>query len=140
MLELKRFSDWRPRLFAFTAGLKTLSFAWGHDDCAVALAAGAIEAMTGTDPAEPYRGRYDDEDSARSLLAEMGHSGLDDLARSMLPETHISMARVGDIAFLKEGSEVGALGIVIGARILVLRPAGTGTVPLLTAQTAFKVG
>ncbi|MEO1986257.1 MAG: hypothetical protein ABGX47_06310 [Martelella sp.] len=141
MLDLTRRPDWRPRLFAFISGLKTMDFKWGSDDCFAALAAGAVETMTGIDPAAPLRGRYHDEASAGALLADLGHDGLAGLMRSMMPEAPVAMARVGDIALVADDNEVGgALGVVIGARVVVLRQIGTGTMPLLAAQTAFKVG
>lgn len=141
MLDLTRRPDWRPRLFAFVSGLKTLNFKWGSDDCFVTLAAGAVETMTGIDPAAPLRGRYHDAVSAAALLADLGHDGLAGLMRSMMPESPIAMARIGDIALIADDNEVGgALGVVIGARIVVLRQIGTGTMPLLAAETAFKVG
>lgn len=141
MLDLTRRPDWRPRLFAFISGLKTMEFKWGGDDCFAALAAGAVETMTGVDPAAQLRGRYHDAVSAGALLADLGHNGLAGLMRSMMPETPVAMAHVGDIALIADNNEVGgALGVVIGARIVVLRQIGTGTMPLLAAQTAFKVG
>ncbi len=141
MLDLQRYADWRPRLFAFASGLKTMEFNWGENDCFTALVAGAIKAMTGTDPATPLRSRYHNEASARALLTDLGHETLADLMRSMLPEGPIAMARIGDIAFIAEDNPLGGgLGVVIGARVLVLRQTGTGTMPLLAAQTSFKVG
>ena len=54
---------------------------------------------------------------------------------------HVSQAMLGDVAEVPDESPFGhALGIVNGERLLVMREDGIGTVDLLSATRAFRVG
>lgn len=46
-------------------------FVWGRTDCLMSVCA-YVAAVTGTDPAAPWRGTYDDEAGARRILAAGG--------------------------------------------------------------------
>ena len=136
---LQRRRDWRTRLYAVLDDIKASPLDYGAHDCGVGLAARAIEAMTGTDLAARWRGRYDTATGALRVLREDGFADLETLCRSMLPSVHPSMAQLGDIALVPTGSALDALGIVIGERIIVLTDGGTGTVDLLDAKIVFRV-
>ncbi len=139
---MKRLPDWRQRFEAAIDDIRRTAFAWGTHDCGPALAGRIVLAVTGVDVAAPYRDQYRTASEAVRLIREAGFNDLADLVASILPEIHPSQARIGDIAaFSIEGSPLGsALGVVNGERVFVLRPEGVGTMGLLQAHRAFKVG
>jgi hypothetical protein len=68
---LKRTTHWLTReLDSFLRQSKSVPFAWGSNDCCL-FAANAIEAMTGVDIADDFRGKYADESSAFALIASV---------------------------------------------------------------------
>lgn len=138
----ERLSFWRAALAAYIDEVMKKPFVWGEHDCAL-FAAGAVQAMTGSDPAASYRDKYKTLKGGLGLLKRKGFANHADLAASMLEEIHPAMAQVGDIAAVPlEGGSFWALGLVNGPRIFVLRPdaSGLGTVDLLAAKRAFRVG
>lgn len=67
-MPLKRTKHWLTReLDAFLRDHAHDTFAWGKNDCCL-FAADALEAFTGVDIADDFRGRYDDEVSAFALI------------------------------------------------------------------------
>lgn len=129
----RRLPDWRPRLVAYLEGVRARPFAYGSHDCAL-FAAGAVEAMTGIDPAGDYRGRYD---SLKAGLKLVRGTHLDVLRRDFeaIPP---AFAGVGDLALI---GEVGfpAFGIFEGQHILVLREDGLGLMSRAAATAAYRV-
>lgn len=139
--ELKRFSDWRRRFEEAVDEIKSRPFAWGDHDCGPGLAGRLVLALTGVDCTAQYRGSYDSAASALRVMRDAGFDNLGDLVAAILPEVHVSQASIGDVAAIADDSPFGyALGVVNGDRIFVLRADGIGTVDLLAAQRAFKVG
>lgn len=133
MTPVVRLADWRPRLVAYVNQVHAQPFAYGSHDCAL-FAAGAVEAMTGTDLAAKYRGRY------TSLKEGLKLSRGQHLAvlKSTFEEIPTAFAGVGDIAMI---GEVGfpALGIFDGELVLVLREEGLGLMPRAAATKAYRV-
>lgn len=132
-----RLVDWRPRLVDYLARIRAEPLVYGSHDCAL-FVAGAVEAMTGADPATAYRGTYT---SLKTGLKRLGSAGLADhvaLVRSLLDEVPPAFAMVGDVAVI---GEVGtpALGVFEGENILVLQETGLGLIPRSAATLAFRV-
>lgn len=141
MIELSRLPDWRRRFAEEVDHLRRTPFDWDGHDCVVGLAGNMALAITGTDCAEQYRGAYSTAAGALKVMRKAGFENVADMVASMLPEIHPSTAHVGDIAAIPMDSPFGfALGVVNGERIFVLMPSGIGTVDLLDATRAFKVG
>jgi hypothetical protein len=141
MTALTRLPDWRRHFENAIDDIKAKPFAWYDHDCGPGLAGRLVEAQTGVNLSGFAVGRYHDAASAARLLRELGFETLGALVASILPSIHPSEARVGDIAALDVGGPIGhALGVVNGERIFVLTEAGIGTVDLLDAAMAFKVG
>jgi len=138
---MKRLPGWRARMYAFVAEVGASPFAWGQLDCGPAWAGRHVELMTGVDIAAPFRG-YTDYAGAVVTFQRAGFATLGDLVSSLLPELPApSMARTGDLAAIEAREPFGhALGIVNGARILVLGRDGYGSVDLLKACRAWRVG
>ncbi len=139
-ITLQRRRDWRTRLNAYLTEIKSANIVWGAHDCAVGLAARAIEEMTGVDLAARWRGRYDSASSALRMMREDGFDDLEQLGCSLLPAVPACMGQIGDIALVPDETGIGALGVVIGDRITVLTETGIGTVDLLSASVVFRVG
>lgn len=141
MSELVRLHDWRARFAAEIDRLKHTPFAWGAHDCGPGLAGNLVLAITGVDCAAQWRGAYASPSEGLSVMRDAGFENLGDMVAAMLPEIHPSEARIGDVAAIEVSSPFGyALGVVNGERIFVLREDGMGTVDLLDAKRAFRVG
>lgn len=136
-----RLPAWRAPLDAYIDAVRRQEFAWDRFHCGH-FAAGAVEAVTG----QSLGGRFLRARTERGALSAMRRAGFDnlaDLAASLLPEIVPSAANVGDIAAIPGDSAFGfALGVVTGERIFVIGQEfdGLGTVDLLIATRAFKVG
>ena len=63
---MQRLPDWRARLGAHIAAHRTRPFAYGEHDCAT-FAAGAVQAVTGSDPAPGLAGYTTRTDGIRRL-------------------------------------------------------------------------
>lgn len=139
---LIRTKGWRIRLGAYLDAIEQTPHAWGTHDCALGLAAGAIEAMTGEDIAASYRGRYTTPEEALNVLRSEGFETLDALVGTLLPVMGGGDAGIGDLGFVadKESPFGGFLGVLVGERLVVLTPKGKGTLPRTSARTAFRVG
>jgi hypothetical protein len=129
---MKRFPDWQARLNDYVAVSARASFDDLH--CA-AFAAGAVQAMTGEDLSKGWPKGMKTGMKALRRKKIKDHV---DLAAKLLDEVHPAFAQVGDVAAVPVEEGV-ALGIVQGARIYLIGPAGLKTVPLLSATRAFRV-
>lgn len=139
---LARLPDWRARLDRAIDDIRGRPFDWAtQHDCGIGLAGSVVFAITGTDIAAPWRGAYRTRLGALRAMKRAGFGDLAALVASLLPECHSSRARIGDLAACPAATAFGwALGVVNGERIFVLRDDGIGTIGLLDAQRAFRVG
>ncbi|AZV00293.1 DUF6950 family protein [Paracoccus kondratievae] len=138
---LTRLPDWRARFAAEMDRQRRDPFAWGSQDCALGLAAGAVEAITGQDVAARWRGRYRSPSGARRALHKAGFTSLADLVASLLPEIAPAFANVGDIGLIEaDGPLRQALCVVDASGLIVLTEAGHGRRPRHDMIRAFKVG
>lgn len=134
---MKRRSGWRGHLTAYLVAAVATPFRPGRHDCAL-FAAGAVAAMTGSDPAAPWRGRYTTLRGGLRVLRRAGYRDHLALVTATLAPCPPSFARAGDLAAVP--GEAGlALGVVQGERIYVLRETGLATVDLLQAVAAWRV-
>lgn len=70
-MSIKRREHWATReLKQFLIDKKNARFEWGVCDCCL-IAADAILAITGTDVADDFRGKYHDEASAFALIRQV---------------------------------------------------------------------
>lgn len=142
MKTLERLPNWRTRFEAAIDEIKYVPFDWStQHDCGPGLAGRMVYAITGEDLTVKYQGKYNSAAGALKVMRKAGFDNLADLVGSFLPEIHPSQASLGDIVAYEMDSPFGfALGIVNGERVFVLRPEGVGTMDLLAAKRAFKVG
>lgn len=138
MMEIKRFPDWRSLLTAHLDTVARVSFAYGHNDCAL-FAAGCVQAMTGVDLAGRYRGLYGTLKGGLKLLGQDGFDSHLAIVRAHFAEVPTSFAQVGDIMVLRDEAGIDALGMNVGERIAVLREAALGMAPHDAAIAAYRV-
>lgn len=75
MKSFARHQDWEERLSLYLDRVADQPFSWGEHDCAL-FSADCVKAMTGGDPAEAYRGKYDTARGAALALREHGEGTL----------------------------------------------------------------
>lgn len=130
--------DWQARLTAYLSLAAREPYAVGRHDCAL-FAAGAVEAITGHDPAGQWRGNYSTKAGGLRLLKAAGYADHLEATASHLPEIAPAFAAPGDIAILQESPDGQlALGVVQGEVIYVLRDDGLGLLPRSTMTRAFR--
>jgi hypothetical protein len=133
-----RFADWPTRLNDFIDSRREAVFSWGENDCAL-FAADAVWAMTGTDLASAYRGRYDDWASSIHALRQLGAGEIEGTATGLLGEPiAAALARRGDVVSVDSPSGP-ALGICLGARVACLTLRGLRFLPLSAGRKAWRV-
>lgn len=98
----------------------------------------AIGAMTGSDPADPYRGNYSTIEEGLALLQADGFEDHVAFAASLYTEIPRLQATEGDVAVVRQGGLTG-LGIVLGSTIAVASSAGIVQLPLTAASQVFQV-
>lgn len=138
----QRLPDWRARLAAEMDRQRRDSFSWGTQDCALGLAAGAVEAITGADLRVGWRSTYRTPRGALKAIRAKGFDSLPDLIASLLPEIPPAFADVGDIGLIPvdDGALGHALCVVDASGLIVLTEAGHGRRPREDMLRAFKVG
>ncbi len=120
---INRKGDWEAALAQYIAGCRDLPFRWGEHDCFL-FVSGAVLAMTGFDPAVPYRGKYRSFSGSLRLLRN-GPATLEALIDGLFPRIEPAFARRGDIAWCQ-----GSVGVVLGPFAAFVGEAG-GTAGLL---------
>ena len=139
--EIKRIEKWREPFSDTVDSLYREPFKWGENDCAIGLVRKLIIATTGKDLAKEYEGTYLDAKTGFRVMKKAGFDNLADLVASILPEIHLSQAKIGDIAAIATDDGFGyALGVVNGERVIVLTEKGIGSVDIFNAARFFKVG
>ncbi len=129
-------SDWRARLGAYLATEARTPFEYGRSDCAL-FAAGGLNAMTGSDPAANYRGRYTSLRGGLRILRKDGFRDHVERAAALLAEVSPQRARVGDIAVV-DTADGPSLGVVQGEWIAVRTMIGLGFVAIDQAKRVFR--
>lgn len=131
-----RLPDWAARLQALLLAARDTPFAWGRHDCCL-LAADAVLALTGHDPAAPWRSTYSDASGARIVLRQLG--GLAGAAALGAVPIRTSFAGAGDIAIVKAGRR-SVLAVCTGDGWLCVTRRGLMPLPLSAARHAWGVG
>ena len=132
-----RLYNWESRLTAYITAVARDGFVYGRHDCAL-FAAGAVQAVTGTDPGADFRGRYRTMKGGLKAVRKAGFSDHVAVMRASCPSIIRSSVMAGDLAVIGEGVEA-ALGVVQGEIIYVLRESGLGLVPLDAASEYLAV-
>lgn len=116
---------------------KDRDFVWGKLDCAL-FVANVLQDATGTDYAEPLRGRYNSELGSYRILKPYG--GLEGYLDSLFPRVHKTQAMRGDIVSLKAELSGRAVGICTGQRFAFMTAdQGVIYVPMSLAEEVWQV-
>ncbi|MCB5412244.1 DUF6950 family protein, partial [Pseudogemmobacter faecipullorum] len=113
-MQAQRLPNWRARFADEMDRQRREAFTWGRHDCALGLAAGAYEAITGKDVRSDWS-RYRTAGGALRALRKAGYASLGDAVAAYLPEVHPSQAHVGDIGLIPADGEIGAALCVVDA-------------------------
>ncbi len=102
-----RRTDWEKRLAAWLAAVEQRPYQWGSHDCAL-FGCGALEALTGGDYGQPWRGKYRSEAGAAKMLRRAGFDDHDAAFTAALgqPVPPLRLRR-GDI--ISDGERIGLL-------------------------------
>lgn len=137
-----RRADWPARLAAYLAVEAGTPFVPGTSDCAL-FAAGAVAAMTGSDPAARWRGRYSTARGGLRVLRREGYADAVAVAAALLRRRAEGERAVpGDVCALETPDQAApgaALGIVQGAFVYVRGAEGLGLVHLPPGAPIFEV-
>lgn len=124
MLELARVADWQQALAEYIASKRDEPFEYGKNDCCM-FAAGAVLAITGTDPVPEYRGKYDSLKTSVKVLKEIGGGRLDKVMDDKFPTIPIGKAQRGDLVWF-----VDSVGVVAGRFAWFVSDDGLERVPM----------
>lgn len=143
MAVLTRLEGWPQLLDAAIERARSRAFAYGDFDCLL-FPAEVVLAITGTDFASQYRGKYHDEAGADQILDEYGGS-IEQLVTAYLGEpVHVSAARRGDVVVAtlatREGGDRDCAGICIGHYFVFPTAAGLRFNRRASIRLAWQVG
>ena len=142
---MSRPEGWEGRLARMMEAAAGRPFVWGQHDCCL-MAADAVLAVRGVDPAAGLRGTYSGPAGAREVLA----GGLEEYVEGVMAEISAAeippmMAWRGDVALIRDARVVpsewdGMLGVADGAGWAVLTETrGLRRLPLRAGFRAWRV-
>lgn len=145
---MTRHEHWDTRhLHPFLIEAEKRPFQWGVSDCCL-IAADAIEAMTGVDIAEDFRGKYTTELGAFKLIREItGGTTVADAA-AYCAQTHDLVewpsplyARRGDLVVIEDdGNLIAGFVHLNGRHAISIGQDGLKRLPLSAVKRAWHVG
>lgn len=147
---LKRLDHWELKLHDFIDSKRKVEFSYDASvgtDCAT-FVCDAIQAMTGTDVAGDFRGKYTTQTGALKAIKQVtGGSTIEDVAVHVttqyeMPElSTVLLAQRGDVV-LFDGSEGPALGIVYlnGTHAVFVSDKGLSKIRVKQCRRAWRVG
>lgn len=138
-MSIVRYQNWEERLAVYLDRVSEEPFKWGAHDCAL-FSAGAVNAMTGFDPAEDYREKYDTAKGAAAALRVFGAGTLLRTMRATFAsEVTPSFAQRGDVV-MKDATSA---GICVGRFSYFVGEEGSRegliTIPTAQCRYAFRV-
>lgn len=128
-----RLPDWTNRLNQYVLSVRDREFGYGAFDCCT-FAAGAVEAMTGTDPMPEFRGAYKSRQASAAALKAHGQGTLRKTLGEKLKEVPPAYGQRGDIGYVD-----GACGVILGRYALFIGQQGWHQIPLSGLKAAFRV-
>jgi hypothetical protein len=120
---MMRVAIWEEALSDYISNKRDEPFQYGVNDCCM-FAAGAVEAMTGVDPMEEFKGTYSDLRGSIKVLKEIGEGDLETTLDSKFEEVAISHAQRGDLAFFDE-----SVGVIMGSFAYFVSDEGLERIP-----------
>lgn len=134
---LQRSENWPEKLLDQVESARSAPFEWGRHDCCT-FAADCVQAMTGVDLMEKFRGRYRSAQGAAKVVARAGHPSLADAWSAALPEIAPMQAGRGDVVMF-ESVEGLAVGVVTGCQAVAAGPDGLAWIAMELWLKAWRV-
>lgn len=133
--------DYRSKLFAVIADYEGKPFEYGKRDCAI-FGGAVIEALTGTNPAQDFIGKYKTAKSGLKVIKTAGYASQADWLAKHGTEVPVSMAQFGDLAVIPGDENLSGftIGVVGGSFLIAMREVGLVRLPLSVASTVYRVG
>lgn len=130
-----RVSGWEARLTELVESARATPFQWGQHDCAT-WAFDVRHALTGSDAAQAWRGRFSTARGARKVMLRLGWPDLTAMGMALLgePLARPVMGQRGDMLI---GSD--AFGVCIGSHGAFLGWDGLMAMPLRDCALAWRV-
>ena len=137
---MSRISGWEDRLRSYVVSVKDTPFVWGQHDCLL-FAAGCVQAVTGRDLADNYRGKYSTARQAKQLLKQItaGEGTVDaalDRVGQRLPS--VLAARRGDLVATVAGRGP-CIGVVGPGGCFFVSERGLFRVPIRMCYAAWRI-
>ena len=131
-----RRDNWPNLLAQFIEQRREQPFAWAVNDCCI-FAADWVAVCTGTDHAQPWRGRYSSGLGAVRVLNEAG--GVEALVDALgLQRVTPQQAGRGDIVAQEAGRGI-TLGICLGVTTAFVAKTGLVFGPITNVETAWRI-
>lgn len=139
---MRRFEDWPQRLESYLFVCKKRDFEWGSFDCAL-FVAGAVQAMTGIDFSDKYRGRYKTERGALMAMRRQGFNDVVGVATYCFgaPSASVLKAQRGDVVAFDtdDGTALGVVDLSGSAFLAVMCHGGLARRPLSQAVLTWRI-
>jgi hypothetical protein len=138
---------WHTRAFdTFLRERATTPFTWGDNDCCT-FAADAIHAITGTDIAADFRGKYTTEIGALRAIAKVtGGTTVADAAaycaakHGLVEHTYPLMAKRGDLVVLdNDGNLIAGVVHLNGRHVISVSESGAVRLPITSIVRAWSL-
>ncbi len=140
-MSLERLDDWDLRLNELVADRGNSPFSWGANDC-ILFACDCILAITGTDLAAEFRGKYRTRLQAARILKDFG--GLERLADSFAAKHEIprlefpALAQRGDVGLVESGHGL-ALTVVADRYVVAPGASALEFIPFSRLTRAWRI-
>ena len=131
---MQRLPNWRSRLHKLIDEKEHTPFKYGQNDCCL-FGADVVQALTDTDLAANYRGKYRTLDGGLKLIKKDGFKTHIHLIQSTFDEIPVSLSREGDIGLV--GS---AVVVLLGSFAVGLTDTGIARVKIEEVEKAFRIG
>jgi hypothetical protein len=131
---------------AFLKQAKSTPFKWGSNDCCL-FAANAVLAITGTDLADDFRGKYTDEASAFALIKTVtGGTTVADAAaycakkHNLTEYAHPLMAKRGDLVVISNaGNLIAGVVHLNGREVVSVNDQGMVRLPITSITRSWSI-
>lgn len=130
---MERIIDWETSLSDYIASRREMPFEYGSNDCCL-FGAGAVEAMTGTNPMADFVGQYDSLKTSLQTIKSVADT-LEQAIDDRFPIIEIGYAQRGDLAFCDN-----SVGVVVGSFAWFTSDDGLERVPRELWDKAWGVG
>lgn len=135
----RRLEGWEERLNDALARHSTLPFSWPNSNC-LHLAMDCARALTGEDPYDGTRGKYQNEAGAAKVMRKLGFRSVTEMMQGAFEPVPPARARRGDIGIVVQENGEPVCVVVLGSQVIGKFQTGVHRLPRDRMVSAFKVG